>query len=83
VEITQVAAIAIAAGMRVDDLARVPLAFPTYTGILAADLVRYQLAWDNEGSPGAIAGLFPVCLRNSATELGLVPGGAARSGQAP
>jgi dihydrolipoamide dehydrogenase len=34
VEITQVAAIAIAAGMRVDDLARVPLSFPTYTGIL-------------------------------------------------
>jgi pyruvate/2-oxoglutarate dehydrogenase complex dihydrolipoamide dehydrogenase (E3) component len=35
VEIAQVAAIAITAGMRVDDLARVPLSFPTYTGILA------------------------------------------------
>ena len=34
VEITQVAAIAIAAGMRVDDLAKVPLSFPTYAGIL-------------------------------------------------
>ena len=34
VEITQVAAIAIAAGMRVDELARVPLSFPTYAGIL-------------------------------------------------
>lgn len=34
VEITQVAAIATAAGMRVDDLARVPLSFPTYAGIL-------------------------------------------------
>jgi dihydrolipoamide dehydrogenase len=34
VEITQVAAIVIASGMRVDDLARVPLSFPTYTGIL-------------------------------------------------
>jgi dihydrolipoamide dehydrogenase len=34
VEITQVAAIAMAAGMRVDDLAQVPLSFPTYTGIL-------------------------------------------------
>src|SRR5262249_14683426 len=33
VEITQVAAIAMAAGMRVDDLAQVPLSFPTYTGI--------------------------------------------------
>jgi pyruvate/2-oxoglutarate dehydrogenase complex dihydrolipoamide dehydrogenase (E3) component len=35
VEIAQVAAIAISAEMRVDDLARVPLAFPTYTGNLA------------------------------------------------
>lgn len=35
VEIVQVAAIAMAAGMRVDGLARVPLSFPTYTGILA------------------------------------------------
>jgi dihydrolipoamide dehydrogenase len=34
IEIAQVAAIAIAAGMRVDELARVPLSFPTYTGIL-------------------------------------------------
>ena len=34
VEIIQVAAIAIASGMRVDDLARVPLSFPTYAGIL-------------------------------------------------
>jgi dihydrolipoamide dehydrogenase len=35
VDIAEVAAIAIAAGMRVDELARVPLAFPTYAGILA------------------------------------------------
>ena len=34
IEITQLAAIAIAAGMRVDELARVPLSFPTYAGIL-------------------------------------------------
>jgi pyruvate/2-oxoglutarate dehydrogenase complex dihydrolipoamide dehydrogenase (E3) component len=34
VEITQVAAIAMAAGMRVNELAQVPLSFPTYTGIL-------------------------------------------------
>ena len=34
IEITQVAAIAIAAGMRVDELAKVPLSFPTYAGIL-------------------------------------------------
>jgi pyruvate/2-oxoglutarate dehydrogenase complex dihydrolipoamide dehydrogenase (E3) component len=35
VEITQVAAIAIAAKMRVDHLAHIPLSFPTYAGILA------------------------------------------------
>ena len=34
IDITQVAAIAIAGGMRVDELARVPLSFPTYAGIL-------------------------------------------------
>jgi pyruvate/2-oxoglutarate dehydrogenase complex dihydrolipoamide dehydrogenase (E3) component len=35
VEITQVAAIAITTRMRVDDLANIPLSFPTYAGILA------------------------------------------------
>jgi dihydrolipoamide dehydrogenase len=34
VEITQVAAVAIAARMPVDDLAQVPLSFPTYAGVL-------------------------------------------------
>jgi pyruvate/2-oxoglutarate dehydrogenase complex dihydrolipoamide dehydrogenase (E3) component len=34
VEIAQIAAIAMAAGMRVDELAHVPLSFPTYAGIL-------------------------------------------------
>ena len=34
VEIAQVAAVAMAAGMRVDDLAQVPLSFPTYAGVL-------------------------------------------------
>jgi pyruvate/2-oxoglutarate dehydrogenase complex dihydrolipoamide dehydrogenase (E3) component len=45
VEIVQVVAIAITAGMHVDDLARVPLSFPTYAGILerAAYLVARQL----------------------------------------
>ncbi|MBV8356850.1 MAG: hypothetical protein JO189_02805 [Deltaproteobacteria bacterium] len=33
-EIAQVVSIAIATEMRVDDLARVPLSFPTYAGIL-------------------------------------------------
>lgn len=34
VEIAQVASIVIASGMRIDDLARVPLSFPTYAGVL-------------------------------------------------
>ena len=43
VEIVQLATIAIAAGMRVTDLAHVPLSFPTYGGILgraAASVAR-------------------------------------------
>jgi pyruvate/2-oxoglutarate dehydrogenase complex dihydrolipoamide dehydrogenase (E3) component len=35
VEITQLAAIAIAARMRVNDLAHIPLSFPTYAGVMA------------------------------------------------
>jgi dihydrolipoamide dehydrogenase len=34
VEISQVAAIVMASGMPVDELARIPLSFPTYAGIL-------------------------------------------------
>jgi len=34
VEITQIAAVSMAARMRVDDLAQVPLSFPTYAGVL-------------------------------------------------
>jgi dihydrolipoamide dehydrogenase len=54
VDIVQVAAIAIAADMRVDDLARVPLSFPTYAGILvnaAADAAR-QLNLDTSDQTG-------------------------------
>jgi len=45
VDIIQVAAMAIAGGMRVDDMAAVPLSFPTYEGILfnAAASVARQL----------------------------------------
>ena len=45
VDIVQLAAIAIAAGMRVEDLAGLPLSFPTYAGILgrAAASAAYQL----------------------------------------
>lgn len=49
VEIVQVAAIAMAGSMRVDTLARIPLSFPTYTGIVgrAAAIAARQLRLDN------------------------------------
>src|SRR5262249_58051341 len=51
VDIVQVAAIAIAGGMRVDDLARIPLSFPTHAGILvnaaaiAATRLNLEVGW--------------------------------------
>ena len=68
VEIAQVAAIAIAADMRVDDLARVPLAFPTYTGNLAyaAASAARQLELDVGWRPAGIEGSnFGVRRRNN------------------
>ena len=40
VDIAEVAVMAIAAGMRVDDLARIPLSYPTYAGILVNVAVK-------------------------------------------
>ena len=54
IDITQVAAVAIAGGMRVDELARVPLSFPTYAGILgraAASATRQlnlKVSWQED-----------------------------------
>ena len=51
VEIVQVVAIAIAAGLRVGDVAQVPLSFPTYAGIIgraayrAAGQLNPELGW--------------------------------------
>ena len=58
VEIVQTAAIAIAAGMRVDELARIPLSFPTYAGILgrAAAMTARQL--NVEAGPARFAELL-------------------------
>jgi len=50
-DIAQVAAISIAAGMRVDELAKIPFAFPTYTGVLlgaavsAARQLNLKVGW--------------------------------------
>jgi dihydrolipoamide dehydrogenase len=59
VEITQLAAVAIAGNMRVDDLAQVPLSFPTYAGVLGrvAGVVTRQLNlnvdWQGNRTEGA------------------------------
>ena len=58
VELTQVAAVAMAGRMRVDDLAQVPLSFPTYAGVLgrvAAQATRelnLRLNWQGGGFEG-------------------------------
>ena len=58
VEITQVAAVAIAARMGVDDLAHVPLSFPTYAGVLGrvAAKVTRQLNLNLDWQAGQIEG---------------------------
>jgi pyruvate/2-oxoglutarate dehydrogenase complex dihydrolipoamide dehydrogenase (E3) component len=57
VDLAQIAAVAMAGAMRVDDLARLPLSFPTYAGIVAraaataAHRLRRQ---DSTASPPAV-----------------------------
>jgi dihydrolipoamide dehydrogenase len=74
VDIAQVAAIAIAAGMRVDEFARVPLAYPTYAGILvtaaasAARQLGLKVGWQAHQAEGPWSG-------SSATALKAAPGG--------
>jgi dihydrolipoamide dehydrogenase len=57
VDIAEVAAIAVAAKMRVDELAHVPLAFPTYAGVLvnaaviAAREMGLRLGWQTHQVP--------------------------------
>jgi dihydrolipoamide dehydrogenase len=69
VEITQVAAIAIAAGIRVDHLAQVPLSFPTYAGILgrvaanAAHQLNLTVSWQAH----RVEDLQSLILRSSVT----------------
>ncbi|MEV0151683.1 MULTISPECIES: NAD(P)/FAD-dependent oxidoreductase [unclassified Nonomuraea] len=53
VETTQVAAVAMTARMRVQDLARIPLSFPTYAAVVgrAAYIATRRLGSDADGSP--------------------------------
>ena len=70
VEITQVAAIAVAAGMPVEQFVRIPLSFPTYTNVLgraALDTAR-QLGLtgfgDLTGPPDATVATAPQARPN-------------------
>ena len=54
VEITQVAAVAMSGNMRVDDLARVPLSFPTYAGVLGRVAATASRQLNLNVNPGRI-----------------------------
>src|SRR5882762_7513438 len=47
--------------------------------VTVADLARYRLESEYEGSLGAFDGIFPVCPRISARGLGKIPDGSVRS----
>jgi dihydrolipoamide dehydrogenase len=70
VDIAEVAAIAIAAGMRVDELARIPLAYPTYAGVLAnvavgaALRLKLDVGWQAHRADSS--GILPAKGRNVA-----------------
>jgi pyruvate/2-oxoglutarate dehydrogenase complex dihydrolipoamide dehydrogenase (E3) component len=50
VEVAQMAAIAMSASMRVDDLARIPFSFPTYTNVLGRAAIRAVRERDQEST---------------------------------
>jgi pyruvate/2-oxoglutarate dehydrogenase complex dihydrolipoamide dehydrogenase (E3) component len=54
VDIAQIAAIAIATGITVDDLARVPISFPTYSGILARGVVTAARRLNQSAEPSLL-----------------------------
>jgi pyruvate/2-oxoglutarate dehydrogenase complex dihydrolipoamide dehydrogenase (E3) component len=62
VELTQVAAIAMSAGMPIDKLAEVPLSFPTYAGVLglAAAMATRTLKHDAKIQAEAVAVSVPA-----------------------
>jgi pyruvate/2-oxoglutarate dehydrogenase complex dihydrolipoamide dehydrogenase (E3) component len=58
VDIVQTAAIVIATGMKVDDLARIPLSFPTYTGVLGRAAAIAARTLGREGADTRFADLL-------------------------
>jgi pyruvate/2-oxoglutarate dehydrogenase complex dihydrolipoamide dehydrogenase (E3) component len=54
VDTVQIAAVAIAAGMSVDDFARIPSSFPTYAGILGRAVVTAARRLNRETEPSAL-----------------------------
>ena len=49
VEIAQLAALAIASSFTVEDFARIPLSFPTYTNVLGRAVLRVARQLDPDG----------------------------------
>jgi len=74
VDIVEVAAMAVAAKMRVDELARIPLAFPTYAGILvnAAAIATRELGL-RLGWQAHQAGILAVNSRLGSKEVTAAP----------
>jgi dihydrolipoamide dehydrogenase len=54
VDIVQLAAVAMAGGMRVDELAQIPISFPTYSGILGRALVTAAHRLNREAEPSIL-----------------------------
>jgi pyruvate/2-oxoglutarate dehydrogenase complex dihydrolipoamide dehydrogenase (E3) component len=54
VDTVQIAAIAIAAGLRVDEIARVPLSFPAYSGVLGRALVTAARRLNRSGEGASL-----------------------------
>ena len=51
VEIIQMASIAMVGGVRIDELARIPLSLPTYTGVLLRAVYRAAAELGHEPRP--------------------------------
>ena len=79
VEITQLAAVAMAGNMCVDDLAQVPLWYPTYAGVLgrvaAVATRQLNLNLDWQGEQRGRRGMTPPHFRIEKTTIPLLPTG--------
>jgi dihydrolipoamide dehydrogenase len=58
VDTVQIAAMAMATGMKVEDLARVPLSFPTYAGILGRAMITAARRLNRDTTPYSLQPLI-------------------------